>query len=135
MRQGEAKLHILKLTQIFHHLPSVSPKQLCALAHLGCIREVGTSKYFLVFLIPYVYRNSIMKYILNILMYVNSSIQKHVEYSGNNVRAKQLRRHRKMLGVFYQTRKKAISRSASTHEKESTYIKLHVANKQNMFPS
>ena len=29
-----------------------------------------------------------MKYILNILMYFNSLIQKHVEYSGNNVRAK-----------------------------------------------
>ena len=28
---------------VFHHLPSVGPKQLCALAHLGCTRKVGTS--------------------------------------------------------------------------------------------
>ena len=27
---------------MFHHLPSVGPKQLCALAHLGCINKVGT---------------------------------------------------------------------------------------------
>ena len=27
----------------FHHLPRVSPKQLCALAHLGCTRAAGTS--------------------------------------------------------------------------------------------
>ena len=41
--QGEAELCISKLTSAFHHLPSVSPKQLCALAHLGCIRKTGTS--------------------------------------------------------------------------------------------
>ena len=39
IRQGEAKLHILEFTSSFHHLPSVGPKQLCALAHLGCNRE------------------------------------------------------------------------------------------------
>ena len=27
----------------FHHLQSVCPKQLCALAHLGCICKAGTS--------------------------------------------------------------------------------------------
>ena len=27
---------------MFHHLPSVGPKQLCALAHLGCTCEAGT---------------------------------------------------------------------------------------------
>ena len=27
----------------FHHLPRVGPKQLCALAHLGCTRAAGTS--------------------------------------------------------------------------------------------
>ena len=26
-----------------HHLPRVGPKQFCALAHLGCTREAGTS--------------------------------------------------------------------------------------------
>ena len=30
---------------MFHHLHSVGPKQLCALAHLGCIREAGTSQF------------------------------------------------------------------------------------------
>ena len=43
IRQGKAELHILELTLVFHHLPSVSPKQLCALAHLGFTREAGTS--------------------------------------------------------------------------------------------
>ena len=55
MSQGEVKIHALqysarqsraayiKLTSVFHHLPSVGPKQLCALAHLGCTREAGTS--------------------------------------------------------------------------------------------
>ena len=55
MSQGEVKIHALqysarqsraayiKLTLVFHHLPSVGPKQLCALAHLGCTREAGTS--------------------------------------------------------------------------------------------
>ena len=41
--QGEAELRILELTSVFHHLPSVGPKQLRALAHLGCTREAGTS--------------------------------------------------------------------------------------------
>ena len=35
-RQGEAELRLLRLTSVFHHLSSVSPKQLCASAHLGC---------------------------------------------------------------------------------------------------
>ena len=43
IRQGEAKLRILELSSVFHHLPSAGPKQLCALAHLGCIRKAGTS--------------------------------------------------------------------------------------------
>ena len=55
MSQGEVKIHSLqysarqsraayiKLTSVFHHLPSVGPKQLCALAHLGCTCEAGTS--------------------------------------------------------------------------------------------
>ena len=42
IRREEAKLLILKLASVFHHLPSFGPKQLCALAHLGCTREVGT---------------------------------------------------------------------------------------------
>ena len=41
--QGEAELHILKLTSMLHYLPGVGPKQLCALAHLGCTRKAGTS--------------------------------------------------------------------------------------------
>ena len=36
---------ILFHTSEFHHLPRVGPKQLCALAQLGCTREVGTSQY------------------------------------------------------------------------------------------
>ena len=32
-----------RFTPLLHHLPSVGPKQLCALAHLGCTRVVGTS--------------------------------------------------------------------------------------------
>ena len=36
IRRGKAKLHVLKLTSVFYHPPSVGPKQLCALAHLGC---------------------------------------------------------------------------------------------------
>ena len=43
IRREEAKLRILKIASVFHHLPSVGPKQLCALAHLGCTREAGTS--------------------------------------------------------------------------------------------
>ena len=40
IRQGEAKLHILTLTSVFHCLSSVGPKQLCASTHLGCTHEV-----------------------------------------------------------------------------------------------
>ena len=39
----EAMLGIQKLISVFHHLPNVSPKQLCALAHLGCTHKAGTS--------------------------------------------------------------------------------------------
>ena len=39
--QGEAELCILELTSVFHHLSSVGPKQLCALANLDCTCEVG----------------------------------------------------------------------------------------------
>ena len=40
---GKAKSrHVSKLTSVFHHLPSVGPKQLCALAYLGCTCEAGT---------------------------------------------------------------------------------------------
>ena len=39
--QGEAELRIYILKK--HHLPIVSPKQLCAPAHLGCTRAAGTS--------------------------------------------------------------------------------------------
>ena len=43
---GEAKLRILKLTLVFHHLPRLGPKQLCALAHLRCTYKVVLpSKY------------------------------------------------------------------------------------------
>ena len=45
IRRGEAELRLLELTLVFHHLPNVGPKQLCALAHLGYTREVVTSKY------------------------------------------------------------------------------------------
>ena len=44
---GEAKqsyLHVQKLTLVFHHLSSFSPKQLCTLAHLGCTCEADASK-------------------------------------------------------------------------------------------
>ena len=40
IKREEAKQCILKLASVFHHLPSVGPKQLCALAHLGCTRRV-----------------------------------------------------------------------------------------------
>ena len=43
IRKGKAKLCISKLISVMNWLPSVSPKQLCALPHLGCTREVGTS--------------------------------------------------------------------------------------------
>ena len=45
-RQDEAEVHILNSKTTwseFHHLPRVGPKQLCALAQLGCIRESDTS--------------------------------------------------------------------------------------------
>ena len=42
IRQGEAELRIIELTSVFHHLQSVSAKQLCALAHRGYTREAGT---------------------------------------------------------------------------------------------
>ena len=43
IRRGKAELRILELTSLFHHLPSVSPKQLCALAHLRCTYGAVTS--------------------------------------------------------------------------------------------
>ena len=33
----------LRLTPVLYHLSSVGPKQLCALVHLGCTCEAGTS--------------------------------------------------------------------------------------------
>ena len=52
MRWEEAELHtyvsydakplISKVESVFHHLPSVSLKQLCVLEHLGRTHEVGT---------------------------------------------------------------------------------------------
>ena len=44
--RGEAEVRILKFKTTlseFHHLPRVGPKQLCALAHLGCTLAAGTS--------------------------------------------------------------------------------------------
>ena len=46
MRQGKAKLHVLKPTSVFHHIPSVGPKQLCVLAHLGCTREAHSKEVY-----------------------------------------------------------------------------------------
>ena len=46
VRQGEAELGILELTSVFHHLPIANPKQLCALAHLGCTCKAGTYLLF-----------------------------------------------------------------------------------------
>ena len=43
IRREEAKQRILKLASVFHHIPSVGSKQLCALAHLGCTRKAVTS--------------------------------------------------------------------------------------------
>ena len=43
IKWSEAKLRTSKLTSVFHHLPSVGPKQLCVLAHLEYTREVGSS--------------------------------------------------------------------------------------------
>ena len=39
IRQGKAELLISEITSVFYHLPSVIPKQLCALALLGCTRK------------------------------------------------------------------------------------------------
>ena len=42
--QGESKLHKSKLISVFHHLHSLSPEQLCALAHQGLpVKEVVPS--------------------------------------------------------------------------------------------
>ena len=56
MRRGKAELNklqyhafeprILQFNPVFHHLPSVGPKQLCALVHLGCTpQRVLSSDY------------------------------------------------------------------------------------------
>ena len=45
IRRAVAKLGILELASAFHHLLSVSPKQVCAPIHLGCTCELGTSYY------------------------------------------------------------------------------------------
>ena len=45
-RLSEAEVRILDFKAIwseFHQLPRVAPKQLCALAHLGCTHAAGTS--------------------------------------------------------------------------------------------
>ena len=52
IRQGEAELRILELTSVFHHHPSVGPKQLCALPHLAYACEAST------FLCKYMYLNT-----------------------------------------------------------------------------
>ena len=39
IRQGKAELRISDPISVFHHLPSVGPKQLCALAQLGCTHK------------------------------------------------------------------------------------------------
>ena len=39
--RSEAELGLYNLKK--HHAPRVSPKQLCAIAHLGCTRKAGTS--------------------------------------------------------------------------------------------
>ena len=43
IRREEAKLRILKIASVFHHLSSFGPKQLSALVHLGYNREADTS--------------------------------------------------------------------------------------------
>ena len=54
MRQGKAEpctiyylasRSLTELTSVFHHIPSVGPMQLQALAHLDCTRKVGISFY------------------------------------------------------------------------------------------
>ena len=44
IRRGEAELRILELTSVFHHLPSVGPKQLFVLAHLAPMKRVLPSR-------------------------------------------------------------------------------------------
>ena len=39
IKQGEAKLGILEITSVFHHFPSVGPKQLCALVILKAFKK------------------------------------------------------------------------------------------------
>ena len=39
-------MHVLELNPVFHHLPSVGPKQLYSLAHLGYTHAAGTSEYY-----------------------------------------------------------------------------------------
>ena len=45
IRWVEAKLYLLKLNSVFHHHPSVSPKQFCASAHPICTQKEGTSLF------------------------------------------------------------------------------------------
>ena len=54
-RRGEAEVRILDFKTTwseFHHLTRVGPKQLCALAHLGCTRAAGTSQFLHILLMP-----------------------------------------------------------------------------------
>ena len=41
---GKAKLRIIKITSVFLHLNSISPQQLCAIAHLQYNCKAGTSQ-------------------------------------------------------------------------------------------
>ena len=43
IRHWKAKPKISKLNPVFHNLPSINPKQLCASAHLGGTFAAGTS--------------------------------------------------------------------------------------------
>ena len=43
IRLGKGEPCILKLNSVFHHLPNVGSKQLCALAKLECTFKVGAS--------------------------------------------------------------------------------------------
>ena len=43
--QGKAKVRILKLSSVFHHLPNIGPKQLSASEHLGYTHAAGISQY------------------------------------------------------------------------------------------
>ena len=44
IEEGEAELRLSNLLSIvLHHFPSAGPKQLHALAYLGCTHEAGTS--------------------------------------------------------------------------------------------